>query len=79
MRQITDVLTCDVCGKTKVTPYIHIGVEMKTAAVMTNLNDARVADANRGVFVDDEFYEIRSTQHRCGKCFRAVYSASQQN
>ena len=66
MRQITEVLTCDVCGKTKVSQYVHIGVEAR-------LQKADML--NRG-HDENEIYEVRPAQHICGKCADAVSAAA---
>ena len=67
MRQITEVLTCDVCGKQKTTSYVHVGA------------DRPVLDAKKtAAYRDDEIYEVRPTRHVCGKCLSAIDIAAKQ-
>ena len=66
MRQVTEVLTCDVCGKTKVTQYVHIG-----AAV-----DVIKVDPLNSGHRENTIYEVRPTQHMCGKCANAIAVAA---
>ena len=68
MRRITEVLTCDVCGKTKVTNYVHIGV---------GVDVIKIDPLNSG-HRENTIYEVRPTQHMCGKCANAVSVAVTQ-
>ena len=68
MRLITEVLTCDVCGKQKTTSYVHVGVDR-------SVSDAKKTAAYR----DDEIYEVRPTRHVCGKCLSAIDVAAKQS
>lgn len=68
MRQITEILTCDLCGKQRTASYVHIGV------------DYIVPDAKKTkVYRDDEIYEVRPTRHVCGKCLSAIDVAAKQS
>lgn len=67
MRQITEVLTCDVCGKTAVIQRVYIGVETKL----------QCADPLSTRHTDNEIYEVRPT-HLCGKCANAIAAAAAQ-
>ena len=62
MRQITEVMTCDICGKTKVTQYVHFGSEVKPER----------ADLLNVGHNENDIYEVRPTQHLCGKCADAI-------
>lgn len=62
MRQVTEVLTCDNCGKTKATSYVYIG------AMSEMIRFDPLSSGHR----ENTIYEVRPAQHICGKCANAI-------
>lgn len=69
MREIIDKVTCDICGRTKTTPYLFAGVAAEIPRVT-------LRTATDVVMNENDFFELRPTKHMCGKCLNVVRAAA---
>lgn len=71
-RNVTETLACNWCNVTKIITYTHIGTDR-----VIEKQTLRPADGNYlTTFPEDNFYEIRSGQHICGKCLNAIRASA---